>query len=165
MKRRDLLDRKDRHPDAYTKALALLARREHSVRELSTKLAARGYADDEALAAIARLQEQGYQSDARFAEALTRARSDQGYGPNRLRAELKNHGIEGGMIEHAIAALDINWQTSARRQLRRRRSARSENIDAAERARRARFLLRRGFDPATVRAITRADIDASGEIE
>ncbi|MGB8376956.1 MAG: regulatory protein RecX, partial [Rhodanobacteraceae bacterium] len=125
MKRRAVPDREDQCGGAYARALAWLARREQSERELKTKLAARGCAGVEVNHAIARLQEQGYQSDTRFAEALSRARSGQGYGPNRIRAELKNHGIEGGVVEAALAALDIDWQASARAQLRRRHRAKS----------------------------------------
>ncbi|MGA9343091.1 MAG: regulatory protein RecX [Rhodanobacteraceae bacterium] len=143
---------------AYQKALGLLARREHSERELCAKLAARGAADDEVTDAIARLQERGFQSNARFAEVLARSRASQGYGPARIRAELKSHAIDDKAIQGALAALDVDWSVSARAQLRRRQGAKSR-LDAAERARRARFLLRRGFDAATVRAVTRADID------
>lgn len=146
----------------YDRALGLLSRREHSARELRTKLAARGHGADEAGDAIDRLQQQEYQSDARFAASIARQRSAQGYGPRRIRAELKSHGLAEAAIREAIASLDRDWNAAAAAQLRRRYGAKAP-ADREERAARAGFLLRRGFDPATVRAVTHADVDDPGE--
>ena len=146
----------------YDKALGLLARREHSARELKAKLAVRGSDAGEAKSAIERLQEQRYQSDGRFAGSLARQRSGQGYGPRRIAAELKSHGVADAEIRAALDGLDVDWPALAAAQLRRRHG----NVPAeapAERARRAAFLLRRGFDAATVRAVTRADVGDSGD--
>lgn len=149
-------------PSGYERALGLLARREHSTRELRTKLAARGHASGEAGDAIERLQQQGYQDDTRFAASLARQRSAQGYGPRRIHAELKSHGLAEPAIREAIVALDGDWEAIAAAQLRRRYGTRAP-ADRTERAVRAGFLLRRGFDPATVRAVTQAEVDDPGE--
>jgi regulatory protein len=145
-------------PSAYDKALGMLARREHSRRELRTRLDRVGYDEDEAVAALDRLGDQQYQSDTRFAEMLVRSRVAQGYGPARIRAELKSHGLATGLVEGLIEATDVDWDALAATQLRRRYGTRAV-ADARERARRAQFLLRRGFAAATVRAVTRADAD------
>jgi regulatory protein len=142
----------------YDKALGLLARREHSSRELKGKLLARGHDKGEADAAIGQLKDQRYQSDERFAASLARQRSGQGYGPRRIEAELKSHGLGDAAIRAVLAELDLDWTALAAAQLRRRHGA-DAPADADERARRAAFLLRRGFDPATVRAVTRAEVD------
>jgi regulatory protein len=147
---------------AYNKALGLLARREHSRRELRQKLARSGYARDEAGEALDRLGEQHYQDDGRFAETLIRHRSSQGYGPMRLRAELKSHGLSDARIRDLLDAADIDWTEYAAGQLRRRYGA-AGTTDAAERARRAQFLLRRGFPAATVRSVTHADVDDAAD--
>lgn len=151
-------------PDGgYADALDMLARREHSAQELASRLARRGHAPDEADAAIARLREQHYQSDARFAQALARHRAGQGYGPLRIRAELKSHGIGAATIASALAQLEVDWREVAAAQLRRH-AAGKPATDAAAQARLAAFLLRRGFDAATVRALTRAQwADPDGE--
>lgn len=143
---------------AYNKALGLLARREHSRKELRQKLDRSGYARDEAGEALERLGEQHYQDDDRFAEALIRNRSAQGYGPMRLRAELKSHGLPDARIRSLLDAADVDWTASAAAQLRRRYGA-AGAADPSERARRAQFLLRRGFPAATVRDVTHADVD------
>ena len=146
----------------YERAVGLLARREHSARELKTKLARRGHGADEAGDAIERLQQQDYQNDARFAAGIARQRSVQGYGPRRIRAELKSHGLAEAAIREAIALLDGDWDAAAAAQLRRRYGAKAP-ADRDERSARAGFLLRRGFDPATVRAVTHAEVDDPGE--
>ena len=125
-------------------------------RRRHAKLARRGHSGEEADDAIERLREQHYQSDERFAGSVARHRAGQGYGPIRIRAELKSHGLADAAIREAIASLDTDWIASAAAQLRRHGSAKAANA-AAARARDAAFLLRRGFDAATVRAVTRAE--------
>ena len=147
---------------AYDKALGLLARREHSRRELKTKLRQGGYEGDETSAAIDRLGEQHYQDDDRFAEVLLRSRIAQGYGPMRLRVELKSHGVADARIRELLDAADVDWDASAVAQLRRRYGG-TGTADPAERTRRAQFLLRRGFAAATVRSVTHADVDEAAD--
>ncbi|HEY6985378.1 MAG TPA: regulatory protein RecX [Rhodanobacteraceae bacterium] len=148
--------------DAYGRGLGLLSRREHSARELKAKLSRKGHDKQEITSAIGRLRDKSYQSDDRFAISIARARVAQGYGPARIRAELKSHGLADAAIRAAIAAADANWPALAAAQLKRRFGARPV-ADREERGRRAQFLLRRGFDPATVRAVTRAEVDDPGE--
>jgi regulatory protein len=147
---------------AYDKALGLLARREHSTRELKTKLAQRGHDKNEAIEAVDRLKDQQYQSDDRFAASLARRRAAQGYGPRRIGAELRSHGLNDAAIRAVIVDLDLDWTTIASAQSRKRFGA-GMPTERAERSKRADFLLRRGFDPATVRAVTRAEVDDPGQ--
>ena len=147
---------------AYDKALGLLVRREHSRKELKTKLRLGGYEGDEASAAIDRLEQQHYQDDDRFAEMLLRSRIAQGYGPLRLRVELKSHGVADARIRELIGEAEVDWDASAAAQLRRRYGS-AGSADRAERARRAQFLLRRGFATATVRSVTHADLDEAAD--
>ena len=142
---------------AYDKALGLLARREHSRRELRQKLDRGGFTRDETAAAVERLGEQGYQDDDRFAASLVRSRIGQGYGPARIRVELRSQGVADAVIRELLDSADVDWQDLAASQLRRRYGGPSS--DPAERARRAQFLLRRGFAAATVRVLTHADAE------
>jgi len=148
--------------DAYGRALGLLGRREHSARELKAKLARKGHAKEEISDAVGRLADREYQSDDRFGVVIARTRVAQGYGPARIRAELKSHGLADAAIRAAVEATDADWLVVAANQLKRRFGGKAP-ADAAERGRRGQFLLRRGFDPATVRAVTRAEIDDPGE--
>ncbi len=149
-------------PSAYNKALGLLVRREQSERELKTKLERAGFPAEVSASAIDALKSQNYQSDERFAELLARSRAANGYGPRRISAELKSHGVSDGEISEAINGLDCDWRDLARRQLQRH-YGRKPCADIKERSRRAAFLLRRGFDAATVGALTRADIGDPGD--
>ena len=143
---------------AYDKALGLLARREHSRRELKAKLSQSGYAETETDAAIERLGAQRYQDDERFGEVLLRSRIARGYGPLRLRVELKSHGFADAQIRQLLDAVEVDWAACAANQLRRH-YGNAGSADRAERMRRAQFLLRRGFAAATVRSVTQAEVD------
>jgi regulatory protein len=140
---------------AYDKALGLLARREHSARELKSKLALRGFEDGENAAALERLQAKDFQNDTRFGEMLVRTRIEGGYGPRWIIAELRTHGIDEGRAQALLDAAEPEWPELVRCQLRRRYGGKPA-ANLAERRKRAAFLLRRGFDAATVQSITRA---------
>ncbi|GAA0259942.1 regulatory protein RecX [Rhodanobacter caeni] len=147
---------------AYDKALGLLARREHSRKELKTKLRQGGYEGEETADALDRLGAQHYQDDDRFAKVLLRSRIAQGYGPMRLRVELKSHGLADARIRELMDQAEVDWDASAAAQLRRRYGA-AGTADPAERNRRAQFLLRRGFAAATVRRATHAEVDEAAD--
>jgi regulatory protein len=139
------------------RALGLLVRREHSRRELTRKLAARGVEAEEARAAVDRMTAEGWQDDARFAEQLVRSRANNGYGPLRIRAELGTHGLDREAVAAALAAWDGDWDENARDLVRRRFPGGFD--DLATRRKAADFLIRRGFSADQVRSATRFDPD------
>ena len=150
--------RRGAQPTATQRALGLLTRREHSRRELTRKLAARGVEAEEAAAAVGRLADAGWQDDARFAESLVRSRAGSGYGPRHVRAELGTHGLAGEAITAAMAAFEGDW-TEVARDLVRRRFGEAGPRDPAQRRKAAELLVRRGFDGDSIRAATRFDSD------
>jgi regulatory protein len=156
--RRPRSDKERDERTAYDRGLSMLARREHSQRELRARLERGGYDEAEAAEAIERLGEQNYQDDERFAEMLLRARIAHGYGPARIRAELRSHGLNAAAIDALIAAAEVDWSALATAQLRKKYGSKSA-ADHAERGKRAQFLLRRGFSADTVRAATHAEIE------
>ena len=132
-------------------AIGLLARRDHSRAELLRKLTLRGFAVAGAEALLDRLAAQRLQSDARFAESYARMRSDRGYGPQRIRAELRERGVAAELVERELAGLasadtriDDVWQ---------RKFAGRLPGDYRERARQMRFLQQRGFSLSEIRAL------------
>ena len=139
------------------RALGLLVRREHSRKELTRKLTARGVEADDAQAAVERMTAEGWQDDARFAELLVRSRANNGYGPVRIRAELGMHGLDRDTIVAAMDAYDGDWAENARDLARRRFPGRLD--DRAIQRKAADFLLRRGFGGDQVRAAIRFDED------
>ena len=147
--------RGDEAISAYDKALGLLARREHSARELKSKLARKGLDAGESAEALKDLRAKDYQSDARFGEMLVRTRIAGGYGPRWILAELRQHGIAEDEAQAALGAAGVDWSAQAC-DLLRRRYGNKRAATLAERAKRAAFLMRRGFDAHTVQSITRA---------
>ncbi len=139
------------------RALGLLVRREHSRKELTRKLAARGVEADDARAAVDRMTAEGWQDDGRFAELLVRSRANNGYGPLRVRAELGMHGLDRDIVTAAVDAYDGDWTENARDLARRRFPGRLE--DRAIQRKAADFLIRRGFSGDQVRAAVRLDDD------
>lgn len=140
---------------AYERAVGLLARREHSRRELQRKLTVKGVEPDEAQAAVERLAGQGWQDEQRFADSLARTRAQAGYGPVRIRAELGTHQLPEGVVEAALDELQVqhDWREAAR-SLLERRLGEAAPADPGRRRKAQSLLLRRGFDSETVFAIT-----------
>ena len=129
----------------------LLARREHSRRELQRKLAQRAFAADEIVAALDRLEDDGLLSDRRFAAAYVRQRIDKGYGPIRIRQELRERGVADGLIDEALAPAAEQWLAVAARQHDKHFGRQPEDMKA--RARQSRYLQNRGFDFDVIREI------------
>ena len=140
------------------RALALLVRREHSRKELTRKLLARGIPGEDADAAVERMAKAGWQDDARFACSLARTRATAGYGPLYIRAELATHGIGGHAIDAAFSSLaeagEDDWRSRARDLVERRLGSMAEASTTVQR-KAADFLARRGFDGGTIGAVIR----------
>lgn len=150
--------RRRRHePTPAQRALGLLVRREHSQRELSRKLIARGVEPSEAAAAVGRLRDAGWQDDLRFACGLARSRATGGYGPFYIRAELGTHGLPEDLVTAAFDALaeggEDDWPRLAAELVRRRFGVVAGDPARARKA--ADFLARRGFDGDSIRAAVR----------
>jgi regulatory protein len=146
---------------AYDRALGMLARREYSQRELRTRLEHAGYDESDSDAALRTLREQQYQDDRRFGEMIVRTRAGQGYGPARIRAELRSHGLADAAIQELLDQTDTDWTALAGAQLRKKYGSKPAS-DHVERGKRAAFLLRRGFAAATVRIVTHSEVGDPG---
>ncbi|HAI47543.1 MAG TPA: recombination regulator RecX [Stenotrophomonas sp.] len=140
------------------RALGLLVRREHSRKELTRKLQARGIETEAAVAAVATLSEAGWQDDTRFAENLVRIRANTGYGPIHIRAELGTHGLDSEQIALAMDTFEGDWAENAR-DLVCRRFGEAGPQELPQRRKAADLLARRGFDGDTIRRATRYDPD------
>lgn len=78
----------------------LLARRDHSKKELLRKLRQRGFSSDLAEATIDEMEDRGYQDDRRFAESWVRsAMRKSGRGRRYLIATLTERGVETEIAE------------------------------------------------------------------
>ncbi len=130
--------------DVRLAAMNLLARREHSVRELRNKLKRR-FTDDAMIdEQIARLTGQNLQSNLRFAESYARQRIGRGYGPVRVREELRERGASGLDVAAAMEELQVDWFAVASEVALKKFGALAPS-DINEKARRVRFMRYRGF--------------------
>ncbi len=140
------------------KAIALLARREHTRAELSRKLAPHG-TQDEIDAVITQLQSTGLQSDARFAEAFLRAKVGR-LGPARLRQTLRQKGVAVETVDAQIEAADLPDELQQVHAVWARKFG-TAPTDTKEWARQARFLQSRGFSSCVIRRL----LKDGGELE
>ncbi|WP_028080652.1 regulatory protein RecX [Solimonas soli] len=142
-------------PDAArARALKLLSRREHSAAELARKLQRRGAEPDTARDTVARMQEAGWQSDARYAEMLVRNRMAQGYGPLRIRAELAAARVPDAEARAALDAAEADWPALCTEL--RARKFRAPPRTPAEWQKQYRYLASHGFSAEAARAALKA---------
>ncbi|MET1024094.1 MAG: recombination regulator RecX [Pseudoxanthomonas sp.] len=141
-------------PTPVQRALSLLVRREHSRKELTRKLIARGIEADAASAAVERLAGEGWQDDARFAEMLVRSRVGSGYGPRYIQVELETHGLSAAQVATAMATFEGDWRELAR-DLVARRFGPDGLVELAAQRKAADLLMRRGYDGDVIRAVLR----------
>jgi regulatory protein len=137
--------------EAEQDAVRLLAPREHSRLELRRKLLQRDHAPEIVEEALSRLQQQGLLSDERFVEQYIAMRRKKGYGPLRIRQELRERGINDTMIHEWLDPSDDEWLVSMKQVVQKKFSV---LVDAGykEQARLARFLEYRGFPGEMIRS-------------
>jgi regulatory protein len=131
--------------------LQLLARREHSQKELQNKLALRGFGKTDALSVIEELAGQGWQNDLRYAENYARFRMHKGYGPIRITYELRQNGIAAFDLEDIVQQEFGDWMALLK-QVYSKKYNHDTVLDSNEWAKRSRFLSHRGFSGAMISA-------------
>jgi len=129
----------DTEVELRARALRLLARREHSRRELARKLSPRAESPDALNGLLDSLESKKQLSDERFAAERARVLSRK-FGAARIRQDLKSKGVDGGFVERVSAQGELE---RARTILERK--YREPALTREERAKRMRFLQSRGF--------------------
>ena len=128
----------------WNKALELLSRREHSVYELKQKLKIKinDLQIDELDEVIEKLKNQNLLSDQRFALAVIKQKSSQGYGPKFIELYLKNKFVSSNYYD--IYEQNINWIEICVNQIAKK--IRSSSVSLEEKEKISRFLSNRGFN-------------------
>lgn len=126
------------------RAVRLLSQREHSRQELIRKLRSHVTDESELERVLQELADQGWQSDARFAEALTR-RDQVKHGIRRIEMTLRERGVDQALIEESLEALKDTEFERAYQVWYKRFGAAGLPQEPREYARQARFLASRGF--------------------
>ncbi len=125
-------------------AMRLLSTREHGFSELQRKLNKKYNRHDEVLAVIKQLQVEDWQSDDRFTEAYVRSRQQRGFGPVRIRQELRQRSIGDERISSHLRANDVQWDERAR-QAREKKYGELVPKSYSEKMKQSRFLQYLGF--------------------
>ena len=106
---------------AKSSALSLLARREHTRKELSTKLSKKfdyQVVDETVLL----LSQGGAVSDKRFAEMLVRSRFNRGFGPIYITKELRFKGVDQEISKECLEVFDGRWLGRAEELVQKKKS-------------------------------------------
>ncbi len=130
------------------RALGYLSAREHSRTELARKLGRYANDGDDIDGLLDQLESAKLLSDSRFSESLVHRRAAR-YGNNRILSELQSHGLEDESMTQLKIGLAQDEAQRARQVLRKKYGL--PPSDAAERAKRMRFLMQRGFTMAAIR--------------
>lgn len=105
---------------AFNKAVELISRREHSRKEVVTKLTQRNYADV-AEDVADELESRGYLDDVRFAQMYAKELKDRkGYGKRRIVQELYLKGIDRDIIQDVTEETDEDPTENIKEIIRRK---------------------------------------------
>ena len=139
------------------RALRLLGGREHSRAELERKLARHEEEPGQVHQVLDELQAKGFISDARVAESVVHRRSAK-LGGARIRHELQAKGLDGELVQQAVARL--RGTELARAQAIWQRKFGSPPQDAVQRGKQARFLAARGFGGDVIQRVLAGSAEA-----
>ena len=132
------------------RALAYLARREHTRLELDRKLALAGYTEEDIEALLDELTQRGWLSNQRFAESYVQQKQ-QRFGPLKLAHELRGRGVDESTVQQALSTGKESELERAREVWKKRFGIPPAN--ALEKAKQMRFLQGRGFSPNIIRCV------------
>ncbi|MES2141876.1 MAG: regulatory protein RecX [Pseudomonadota bacterium] len=124
-------------------ALNYLAKREYTFFSLQKKLLQKGFSSHAVQATLSLLVQEELLNDGRFCEAFIASRIRKNYGPVRIAAELRQHGINEEVIISEIKKNEAIWLDCIKKIQKKKFSSPAENLK--EKLRRINFLQYRGF--------------------
>ncbi len=131
--------------------LRLLARREHSRRELLDKLVLRGFERDEVEPVVLEMAEQNWQNDERYTECYVRQRIQSGYGPIRICYELQQRGINDAELD--LQAEEQGGWRNLLLEVYLGKYGDEKSLTQNEWLKRSRFLQQRGFSGEMIKRL------------
>ncbi len=137
--------------DIKNQCLRLLTRREHSQKELLTKLMQKGFERADIQPVIDDLAENNWQSDNRFAECYARYRLQKGFGAVAIRYELSQKGIDVAVntLNDILLTIADDW-LDLLTQVYCKKYGDIVPISRHDWSKRNRFLLQRGFSSSQI---------------
>ena len=154
------LSQEVRRLSVFDQAVAILARRPRSSRDLRLRLLRGGAVEADVSAALERLQRLGLQNDAEFARHLAETRASAGgVSKRRLQQELRRRGLppdlSTGAVSAALDSVGLDEEGSALAAARKRMRALGGLDPAVAKRRLYAFLARRGYDSTLIAKVTR----------
>ncbi len=149
------------HGFALDVAVAFLAARPRTVREVEKRLEQAGYEETVREQVIQRLSREGYLNDAEFADQWVQSRSERALGSRRLAQELQKKGVDRDVVHAALAQVEEEDQLRIAAELAEKLLARTRGKDARDVQRKVlAALARRGYGWDVARAaIARVGVD------
>lgn len=142
----DLFLKERSYPFALEKAIAQLASRARTEKEIVDYLNKNAYPEATIAKVMARLQAAGYINDADFAAQWTTARASKGLGSRRIRMELRQKGVNQNEIDQALSEIDTDELMSGALKAAQKAARGKDLSSAADRQKILAALARRGFD-------------------
>lgn len=135
------------------RALAMLARREHTRAEMARKLSSHCEYPVQIEQLLDALVARGWLSETRFAESRANALARK-FGSRKIEYDLMSRGVSAEVVEHIMEQVCAQELGNCRAAWQRKFGALPQ--DAAERGRQIRFLAGRGFSAEAVRQVLKA---------
>jgi regulatory protein len=135
------------------RALAMLARREHTRAEMTRKLSPHAESPEQIELLLDALAARGWLSETRFAESRANALARK-FGSRKIEYDLRSRGVSAEVIEQAVERSLSQELENCHAAWQRKFGVLPQN--AAERGRQMRFLAGRGFSADSVRQVLKA---------
>ena len=127
----------------YNIALDIISRREHSEKEVTSKLLNKFNEPDLIAATLSRLKDNNLVNDERYAEMYTQIRKRKGFGPKRIKYELSSKGIDDS-LSSIIIEDEGGWQEAAKNAFNKK-FKKGIALEYKDKAKQKNFLQNRGF--------------------
>jgi regulatory protein len=144
-------------------ALDALARRDYSSEDLRLKLLEKGYDACVVQPLLDALRDEKLLDDQRYLENFVAYHAARGQGPQRVRLELRRHGLQGMLVEEYLDTYP-DWLLQLKKARLKKFGAKSP-ANYAERQLQARFLGYRGFTSAQIRLALGFDVELDSDTE
>lgn len=134
------------------KAAALCSRKEYCSADMRKKLNDWGMSEEEAEAVVARLKQEKFIDDSRFASYYVRDKFlFNGWGRIKIRFQLRGKGVHASLVDEALGHINESEYLEKLAELLHSKNRQIKNKDVWQtKAALARFAQSRGFEPDLV---------------
>lgn len=137
--------------DLYQYALFMLSRRDYGKAELFARMKRRMYEKNDGIIdetlierVLERLNEQHFLDDNRVVALLLQGYIRKGYGPLRIKQEMRQKGFPQTLVDQHFANIDVDWFEKAA-EVRSKKFGDDLPDDFKEKSKQIRYLQYRGF--------------------